>query len=114
MRRAAIAIALVIAFLLAAVAFVYRGLPGYVLADTQYRRLVTQRPKSRAEVERVLLFDGAFGLITRHRRIAKAESDYGRHTQLSGDFTQYSILGAAIDVVYDRNGRVVTILPSYE
>jgi hypothetical protein len=79
----------------------------YFKAATEYDRLSAHRPKTRAEVDRVLR-------SWPHRRIDKSESQYGRLTELTGNYEQYSVLGAPIDLVYDPSDRVIAILPSYE
>lgn len=83
------------------------NLVGYLKAETEYRRLHAHKPKTRAEVDRILS-------AWPHRRIEKSESDFGRHTAITGEYERYSVLGAPIDVVYDKSGRIIVILPSYE
>ena len=87
-------------------AFLMWWMGPYMLASSEYDRLVEQQPKTRHELEASLWFTG-------HESITKAESDWGRWTRFEGEFERYSVLGAPIDVVY-ANDRVVTILSSFE
>jgi hypothetical protein len=96
--------ALISVVLLAALLVWWQG--PYVLASSEYDRLVEQQPKTRHELEASLWFTG-------HESISKSQSDWGRYTRFEGDFERYTVLGAPIDVVY-ANDRVVTILSSFE
>ena len=79
----------------------------YMQADSEYRRLTARHPRTRAEVESVV---GRWP----HYRIEREDSHIGRHFGYVGEYVQYSMFGAPIDVVYDASDRVVVILPSYE
>lgn len=78
----------------------------YLLAGSQYERVMKRQPTTRRELEASFWYTG-------HRPIAKAESDWGRYTAVEGAYERYTVLGAPIDVVY-AGDRVVRVFESYE
>ncbi len=82
----------------------------YALATHQYENLVAKKPTSKSEVDGLLLLCSA-------KKIDITNSLWGKDTALEpGDSCwQYNILWRdPIDVVYDSEGKVKNILPSFE
>ncbi|MFT3922158.1 MAG: hypothetical protein QM778_06460 [Myxococcales bacterium] len=79
----------------------------YYLASWQYGRLLTQAPRSRAEVENILA-------LCSHTRLGNAESYWYLRLPHTVEFERYSMWGHPIDVGYDQRDRVVRIVPAFQ
>ena len=98
-----------ILLLLALSPFLYNGL-SYALATHQYEKLVGSKASSKADVERLLFLCSA-------RKIDIKDSLWANDTALATGEScwQYKVLWRdPIDVVYDAQGRVKNIFPSFE
>lgn len=98
-----------ILLLLALLPILYNGL-SYAMATYQYEMLVASKPSSKVEVERLLFLCSA-------RKIDIKDSLWAKDTALATGEScwQYKIFWRdPIDVVYDEQGRVKDIFPSFE
>jgi hypothetical protein len=86
------------------------SIASYALATHQYEKLVARKPLSKSDVEALLFLCSA-------KRIEITNSLWGKHVALApGDYCcEYDVLRRdPITVIYDSQGKVKKIFPSFE